>query len=189
MADTPTPPGEPPRRPAGCEKCPHPCSVHYTRVSAEGAQTLGMCANCPQAKALAAPAPTADFEDAALPEPVPAADAAPRCPSCGFALADFEREKSLGCPRCYEVFSDTLHEVLRSAQAGQTHHGKHPANRDGMLREARLREARTELALAVAKEDFESAARLRDEIRTLEKTGPGPAPPSATPAVDAGPEI
>lgn len=166
----------PPDRPEGCEHCDKPCNQWYTRVDASGAVTCGMCADCPKAKSLLDPAQFTPF--AAPPA------SGPSCHACGFTLADFEREKRFGCPLCYQTFGTLVSRVLAVAQPALCHTGKHPAKNHGALTQSRLAAARTELRQAVAKEDFESAARLRDEILALEsglKTSPKPEPPADAP--------
>lgn len=173
----PPPPPEPPEppRPEGCEHCRKKCTVYFTRVAGDAASTLGMCAECPKAKVLLDPAQLTLFEDSSLP---PVIAETVHCPVCGFTLADFNREKRLGCPECYKTFEVMLGGILNLAQPSGTHTGKHPARHHGMLTQSRLIAAREELRLAVAKEDFETAARLRDEIHDLELSANPPPPPA-----------
>ncbi len=86
---------------------------------------------------------------------------------CGMTLARFRETGLLGCPKCYETFRDALAPIIERSQGGRSRHmGTRPpyaspaqADRD------RLKEA---LKAAVEKEDYEQAARLRDQIRALE---------------------
>ncbi len=174
MADDDIPPPPPPR-PEGCEHCEKPCGVFFTHVDASGATAFGMCADCPKAKALLDPATFTPLPTAGE------ATAGPRCPACGFTQEDFNRENRFGCPHCYATFSDFVHRVLETTQPTFSHGGKHPAKHHGALTRSRLQAAREELKRAVTHEDFESAARLRDEIRALEATLPPPASPGAPP--------
>jgi len=92
------------------------------------------------------------------------------CPSCGMTYDGFKSGGGkLGCAECYRVFSRELEAILKSVQASTKHEGKYPQKSGRALfqrREAvRLREL---MRTAIEGENFEEAARLRDEIRILE---------------------
>ncbi|NJL31761.1 MAG: excinuclease ABC subunit B [Phycisphaerales bacterium] len=94
------------------------------------------------------------------------------CGSCGMTWAEFREHSLLGCPLCYTNFEEQLGPLLERAHEGATHHiGKVP-RRAGAdeHRQQRLLAMRKRLAEAVAAEDYELAARLRDEIRQYEET-------------------
>ena len=94
------------------------------------------------------------------------------CESCGMTWTEFREHSLLGCPLCYESFEEQLAPLLERAHEGATHHiGKVP-KRAGAdeHRQQRLLAMRKRLAEAVASEDYELAARLRDEIRQYEET-------------------
>jgi protein arginine kinase activator len=96
-------------------------------------------------------------------------DEIPDCPSCGTSYASFRGSGRLGCPRCYVAFRRHLLPFLGRFHRQVTHLGKFPVQAAGSA--SRLGEiTRTRIALekAVAAEDFEEAARLRDRIRDLE---------------------
>src|SRR5213078_1572916 len=90
-----------------------------------------------------------------------------RCPTCGFTQADFKKAGRLGCADCYTTFAEGLEGLLKSMHKGTKHIGKVPhqlqQNRD--LSE-KLKSLQKKLDKAVADEDFEQAAVVRDEIRT-----------------------
>ena len=95
------------------------------------------------------------------------------CDGCGMTWADFRQSGLFGCERDYELFERDLTPLLQRAHEGATHHvGKVPARRGGsgvpMRRTVDLAKLRKELARAVAAEDYERAAKLRDQIRTAE---------------------
>lgn len=79
-----------------------------------------------------------------------------RCPVCGFGVEDYRRTGHLGCPDCYAVFA---HELDPADDSERTEDEESVA-----LQRARLQK---ELQQAIAREDYEQAAALRDKINSL----------------------
>ena len=102
-------------------------------------------------------------------EPVPA------CPECGMTLSEFRAKGRFGCPRDYEVFAahlDPLLERIHDVQPAR-HEGRLPqsSGREEVVeRRQSLAELRKQLDAAVAAENYEEAARLRDQINEMEST-------------------
>ncbi len=91
-----------------------------------------------------------------------------KCEACGFTQAELKKTGRLGCAECYSVFGDVLDTLLKGMHKGTQHKGKVPAAIRGLVTlEASLSKLVVDLQSAVAREDFESAARLRDEIKSL----------------------
>lgn len=92
------------------------------------------------------------------------------CSFCGLTFADFRRTGRLGCPHCYETYGSQLPRLLQKIHGGARHVGKVylPPDPTASEMEKRLEGLRRKLDRAVQSEDFERAAELRDEIRTLE---------------------
>ena len=92
-----------------------------------------------------------------------------RCPVCGFSQADFKKTGRLGCSACYDTFAEGLSGMLKNMHRGTVHTGKVPARLAVSRRlNQELSKLREELDKAVASEQFEEAAGLRDRIRRLE---------------------
>ncbi len=92
-----------------------------------------------------------------------------RCPSCGFTQADFKKTGRLGCARCYETFSDGLDSLLRTMHKSSLHIGKIPTRLYKHLQfDAQLKTLRDGLQKAIAEENYEQAAQLRDQIHQLQ---------------------
>lgn len=92
------------------------------------------------------------------------------CPGCGASWNDLRREGKAFCPLCYTTFGEELRPTLRALHGNVTHTGRAPADRrEKREKEDRLTRLKKELASAIAEEKFEDAAKLRDEIRSLEK--------------------
>jgi len=92
------------------------------------------------------------------------------CPNCGFNLDHFRKEPRLGCPHDYEVFEKQLLPLIEKAHDGGTRHlGKTPSK---LPRETKkhieLSTLKSRLEEAVQKEDYETAAKLRDQINELQ---------------------
>ncbi len=92
------------------------------------------------------------------------------CPSCGMTYDDFRKVGRLGCAECYPTFRRSLTSLLKRIH-GSTHHlGKSPAR---LVRPAKakteLAELKKRLERAIELEEFEVAARLRDQIREMER--------------------
>lgn len=94
------------------------------------------------------------------------------CAECGFTQADFKKTGRLGCAQCYTTFADGLAPLLKNMHKGTRHVGRVPrAFRQGRDTEQKLGELQRKLGEAVAAENYEEAARVRDAIKTL-KAGP-----------------
>lgn len=92
------------------------------------------------------------------------------CPNCGFTLGRLRKEGILGCPHDYEVFEAALLPLIERAHDGNTAHvGKVPSKTPQETRQlVQLSNLRRQLEVAVRNEDYELAAKLRDEIKHLE---------------------
>ena len=93
------------------------------------------------------------------------------CPECGTTWAEFKQSNTLGCPGCYKAFREPIEEYLvrrngNAVYVGDTPSGGTTENSD-VYRMIKLKESLKE---AISSENYERAALLRDEIRTLEKT-------------------
>jgi len=92
------------------------------------------------------------------------------CENCGTTFADFRENSLLGCSACYKTFEQPLSPLLERAHEGGTHHiGKVPRRAGvGEQRQMAMQRLRRQLDDAVSAEDYELAARLRDDIEQIE---------------------
>lgn len=92
------------------------------------------------------------------------------CPSCGFTLDRLRKEGSLGCPMDYNVFEAALVPLIERAHNGKsTHCGKVPTKVPTDTRKfVELSSLRRQLEEAVKGEDYELAARLRDQMKKMQ---------------------
>ncbi len=95
------------------------------------------------------------------------------CPGCGLEFARFRKTGLLGCPQCYDSFAAQLESIIPRSQNGATAHLGHVAHRtsDVADRQALRRSILEELERAVAAEQYERAATLRDRLQTLAADG------------------
>ncbi len=95
------------------------------------------------------------------------------CENCSITWAEFRQGGLFGCAYDYQAFEKDLTPLVQRAHEGATHHvGKVPTCRGGtgvpMKRQVDMAKLRKELAKAVEAEDYERAAKLRDQIRQAE---------------------
>lgn len=94
------------------------------------------------------------------------------CPTCGYTQADFKKSGRFGCPDCYRTFAEGLEALLKSMHKGTRHMGKAPGQQHRQVRDQqeRLKILQKRLEDAVAVENYEEAARVRDEIKALKES-------------------
>jgi len=92
-----------------------------------------------------------------------------RCSCCGATFSDIVESGRAGCADCYRVFGPQLMSSLQRLHGKTKHVGKVPQSASGELKIAAcLQKLKDELANAVANEEFENAAKLRDQIKQIE---------------------
>ena len=80
----------------------------------------------------------------------------------------FVSKGKLGCGDCYKTFHDRLLRPLRQIHGTYEHVGKIPERGGGALKNSRkLERLKAQLDAAVQKQEFEKAAKIRDEINEL----------------------
>ena len=90
------------------------------------------------------------------------------CPRCGETYAEFQKTGMLGCAECYTAFRKELTPLITRVQGRAQHAGRRPpVSEEEQARQTRMEELRTLMEAAVAEENFEEAARLRDELRAM----------------------
>ena len=151
--------------------------VHLTQIVNNQMSTHRLCEKCAAEKGLETNPEPAAFPLTDLLAQMgkePSAEAEPastlQCSFCGLTFKDFRETGRLGCPHCYETYASHLQRLLRRVHGGTQHVGKVylPPDPSASELENRLQALRRKLNRAVESEDFERAAELRDEIRSLE---------------------
>ena len=167
-----------------CENCHQKeATVHLTQIVDGKVEKYHLCEGCAEEKGIDVHGQPMDLggvlanlkeqlahlkENAE--EPGPARPAV--CPSCGMTRTEILKKGRLGCDRCYEFFAAEMLPVVVSLQHGDQHLSKVPRHASARMKnsveQARLRR---ELDKAVAGENYELAARLRDQIKALPAEG------------------
>jgi len=156
-----------------CQKCPQPATLHITEVLGEGQfEEVHLCEQC-ASKYLFDPSPAKKSAKSALQESGREDDALinqNECPMCGLKFVEFRNTSRLGCPHDYQAFREELMPLLESIHGETKHSGKSPRRpAQSTAAQAELMNLRNRLKQAVTKEDYEEAARIRDQIRHLEE--------------------
>lgn len=106
---------------------------------------------------------------------IPARTQAARCEFCGSTYSDITKSGHVGCAKCYEVFGDLLMPSIRRIHGNTTHCGKNSGlykdntkKSPQLTKEEKIKQLKAELDKAVAEQNFEHAAELRDKIRETE---------------------
>jgi len=96
------------------------------------------------------------------------------CKSCGNSISDIQKSGRLGCSDCYRTFREYLLKPLKEIHGSNRHTGKVPKRCGEKLKtETEVEKLKAELNEAVAKQNFELAAQLRDKIREIENNQKG----------------
>lgn len=156
-----------------CDVCKcNDASVFLTEIAEGKMQKVNLCEACSKEKGVQDPK---GFALADLLLGIGAAEeiekGAPtqKCTVCGFTQVDFKKTGRLGCSACYQTFAEGLGTLLKAMHKGTEHVGKLPerAARQVKLTD-QMRALANHLEKAVAEENYETAATLRDQIKQLE---------------------
>ena len=173
-----------------CEVCKkNPATIHYTKIVNGYKEERHLCEQC--ANGLKEPGgvfPTlglmpdfsmADFiggffnpESQSQPFVQKNMSANDACPVCGMTAGEFRRLGRVGCSNCYRYFDAYMPGLIQRIHGNSRHTGKVPVRGEAKLAEKqKIVQLRQQLQQAIAEEQFERAAELRDEIRSLEQEG------------------
>ena len=160
-----------------CEICgKQPATVHYTAYENNLPKEMHVCHECAVEKGILVD--PSDKDKFSIQDPLvhmfgggeaPAAGVGKtHCPSCGLLFSGFRETGRLGCAQCYEAFQVQLRPLLRRIHGNLEHPGKRPeGNSEASSRRDIMHQLTKELDLAIAGENYEKAAELRDRIREL----------------------
>ena len=93
-----------------------------------------------------------------------------KCANCKLTYTDFKKIGRLGCGECYTAFRKYLGPLLKRIHGSHQHMGKSPLKVTKVLKKKiDLQDLRLKLQKAIEEEAFEEAAKIRDQIKELEK--------------------
>ncbi len=148
-------------------------TIHLTQIVEGKMFKIDLCAACAKAKGvqeaagfsigdlLAGFGPSAEEPQTETP--------GLRCPSCGMTQADFKKMGRFGCAECWETFADGLSQLLKAMHKSDRHLGKVPSRAaHTLVISEKIKDLSAELQKAIQGEQYEAAAAIRDQIRSLE---------------------
>ena len=108
-----------------------------------------------------------------------------KCNKCGYNFEDIVNTGKLGCGQCYDVFEEKLDPIIRKIQGANQHVGrigkvidnkieksmnsKSNFNEKEQSKKSEIEKLQIKLKQAIKEEKYEEAAKIRDEIKALEK--------------------
>lgn len=173
-----------------CEIChQHDATTAYTHIVDDEKKTLLLCDTCmsqenvqAQSQQNTAPAKKGQQVPALVQEvkvkftSMTGAETLPgkECVECGMTYEQFKKAGRLGCHHCYEAFAPQMQRLLKRIHGADKHCGKEQIELgEILLPEEELALLQQELQEAVARENFERAVQVRDQIRRVESTANG----------------
>jgi protein arginine kinase activator len=147
-------------------------TIHLTEIVNDQMIEIHLCETCAQEKGT-------DFKThfnlgellagLSSEKPLDEKRSAERCPECRMNYEEFAKTGRLGCSHCYASFSKSLLPLIKRVQRSVHHVGKKPSKISGPEKSVcDLRLLQDRLRKCVESEAFEEAAKLRDEIKTVE---------------------
>lgn len=104
-----------------------------------------------------------------------------KCDNCGCTFDDILKTGKLGCQNCYDVFEEQIRPVIRRIQGADKHIGRTGKVLNSKITTSNEKEEapkketseldklKEELKKCIEEERYEDAAKIRDDIKKLEK--------------------
>ena len=160
-----------------CDQCDKPAVVHEVTNKNGVHNEIHLCEEHAEAAGVQMGPPISQLVTQLMitKDPKVARVARKVCRTCGMKFAAFSQTGVLGCPDCYDSFGRELSPMIERAQNGGTSHSGKCPRRGGASIDHKLRIQRLfrELEDAVAAEQYERAAELRDRLRDLQPEASG----------------
>ena len=163
-----------------CDKCSKPATVHLTEILSGKQIVKHLCEQCAAQNNELVPKAHAPINELltnfVLAHSGLQKEGTLTCEHCGMTWAEFRQGGMLGCEHDYVAFDKELTPLLQRAHENGTHHvGKTPLRKSNggdtpaaAKQQVDVTRLRRELVKAVESEDYERAAKLRDEIKLAE---------------------
>lgn len=170
-----------------CDSCDQKATVFYTQVTDGKMKKTALCEACADQQGVTDPTGLLMAEQlmgkvSSSESPFPqAADAevqslqgSSKCPACGFTIADYQKIGRLGCGDCYRAFHPDISQRLPSLHKGLAHSGRIPSGMVELeLKQSQESELKQKMDRAIAEENYEEAAKLRDDLQDITEAGEG----------------
>lgn len=173
-----------------CDHChEREANVKYTQIINGQKKEMNLCEKCSQELGIGnmqfnMPLSFSNFfEDFFEPElnfmPSLALPKQEKCDTCGMTYDEFTKIGKFGCANCYETFSNRIDPILKRLQGANRYTGKRK-EKTSIIKlekteihpeENKLEQLQSQLKKAIQEEKYEEAAKIRDEIKKLEKKG------------------
>lgn len=161
-----------------CQYCDKPATFHITELTQPGGpQVLHLCEQHaknvlqnqnPSPMATVAGALAKQLQLGQTKEELRELDQK-ECPICGITFFEFRNSGRLGCPLDYTHFESDLTPLLVNIHDSLEHVGKRPRRAAATAdSQGELIQLRKKMEQAVAREDYEIASQLRDQIREMQ---------------------
>ena len=160
-----------------CDSCGgQDAVIHIRQIIGSEVQDLHICQKCAAEKGILT---DKEGEGVSLPsllnglieDIVPMNNTVPEsCPRCGMKRDDVDAEGRIGCPDCINAFGKEIRRSLKKRGLTANHKGKLPRGLETVKTLLFDKEVyKTQLKKAIAEEDYETAAKLRDKIHDIEE--------------------
>ena len=159
-----------------CENCKiREAKITFVEVKDGKKRVLHLCPICAEKLSLGLPEKGASADE--LPEERAERESPEErtqelaCPSCGMTFSEFAKKGRFGCAECYFAFGEKVKEIFEEIHGSALYRGRRYST-DRKVSELLRREKELEEALekAVREENFEEAARIRDELQKLRES-------------------
>ncbi len=155
-----------------CDKCKkNKATIHFTKIVNGKKIEMHLCKDCARENTdINSGFPMENFlsdmfGEFTLKEP----NTEYKCPNCGMTYEQFKRYGKFGCSECIDTFKDKIEPLIQNIHGHRRHKGKSPGHHVVKEKEmTEIEKLRKELNEAVEAENYEKAAELRDEIKSLE---------------------
>ena len=176
-----------------CENChENEANIRYTQIINGAKKEMNLCDECAHKLGIGGinfnmPIDFSNFFGDLLNEyedsgfmPTLAIPKVQKCEKCGLTFEDFIETGKFGCDNCYQVFEQRIDPILKRLHGNNNYVGRSVKNLSAKNdipkqksktneKAERIEELKKELKQRIKEEQYEEAAKIRDEIKKLEK--------------------
>ena len=161
-----------------CQNCEaHPATFQIVEKDGDNLVCLFLCEDCAFCMGLTSEMNTGQVPGTEISvNPIPEVkllsykdDNDPVCPHCGLAFTKYLQTGQKGCVHCLETYQSALDQIVWHLYNTTNNHAVKQKllmfNSNDLVE--RIKKLETALSIAVAVEDFEKAAEIRDELNMI----------------------